>query len=85
MAEEVHHRYRYLPDDLSRFVDVGEGFNAFPVYPENRGMWQNLTQDPATGVITPVGVPFARRTPFYNQTDLNLKQLQHRREQDHQD
>jgi hypothetical protein len=64
----------YQGSPISSYVDVGEGSNAFPVYPENRGMWQNLTQDPATGVITPVGVPFARRTPFYNQTDLNLKQ-----------
>jgi hypothetical protein len=64
----------YQGSPVSSYVDVGEGFNSFPVYPENRGMWQNLTQDPATGVITPVGVPFARRTPFYNQTDLNLKQ-----------
>lgn len=47
----------YQGSPVSSYVDVGEGFNAFPVYPENRGMCQNLTQDPTTGVITPVGVP----------------------------
>jgi Carboxypeptidase regulatory-like domain len=64
----------YQGSPVSSYVDVGSGGNAWPVYPENRGMWQNLTQDPVTGIISPVGSPFARRTPFYNQTDLNFKQ-----------
>jgi hypothetical protein len=64
----------YQGSPVSTYVDVGEGFNAFPVYPENRGMWQNLTQDATTGIISPVGNPYTRRTPFYNQTDLNFKQ-----------
>jgi hypothetical protein len=33
----------YQGSPVSSYVDVGEGFNAFPVYPENRGMCQNLT------------------------------------------
>jgi Carboxypeptidase regulatory-like domain len=64
----------YQGSPVSSYVDVGEGFNEFPVYPLNRGMWQNVAQDPTTGVITPVGTPFARRTPWFNQTDFNFKQ-----------
>ena len=64
----------YQGSPVSSYVDVGEGYNAFPVYPENRGMWQDLTQDPNTGIISAVGNPYARRTPWYIQSDLNFKQ-----------
>jgi Carboxypeptidase regulatory-like domain len=64
----------YQGSPVSSYVDVGLGFNAFPVYPENRGMWQDLSQDPTTGVVSAVGNPYARRTPWYTQSDLNFKQ-----------
>jgi hypothetical protein len=64
----------YQGSPVSSYVDVGEGYNEFPVYPENRGKWQDLTQDPTTGIISALGSPYSRRTPWYTQSDLNFKQ-----------
>jgi hypothetical protein len=36
-----------------------------------RGQWVNPTTDPTTGAITP-GDPYARRKPWFTQTDFNI-------------
>lgn len=69
----------YQGSPLTSYLDVGNSFpsgltgGAFPVDIVNRGKWVNVTQDPATGVIT-VGNPYTKRTPWYNQTDFNFTQ-----------
>jgi hypothetical protein len=74
----------YQGSPLTSYLDVGNSFpggptpfgltgGAFPVDIVNRGKWVNVTQDPATGLIT-VGSPITKRTPWYNQTDLNITQ-----------
>jgi hypothetical protein len=69
----------YQGSPLTSYLDVGNSFpsgltgGAFPVDVVNRGKWVNVTQDPATGAIT-VGSPYTKRTPWYNQTDLNFTQ-----------
>jgi len=55
------------------WVDVGYGYGQFPVYPEGRKNWTDVSQDPTTGAIT-VGRTYQRRSPWYTQSDLNFKQ-----------
>ena len=57
----------------SSILDTGAGLQAWLVYPFNRGMWADFTQNQNTGVIT-VGTPRVYRTPWYNQTDLQIQQ-----------
>jgi len=73
-------QYFYQGSPISTIVDVGYsyapgplGFTYYGVDPVNRGKFVNVTQDPATGVIT-VGNPYTKRTPWYIQSDLNLRQ-----------
>jgi hypothetical protein len=69
----------YEGSPMSSFSDVGlaEGTGAAApdpieaVYIFGRGNWVNATQD-ATGAFT-LGTPYARRTPWYTQTDFNLQ------------
>jgi len=64
----------YQGSPETSYVDVGFAFpGGFPTYPYNIDKWVNITQDPTTGLIT-VGNPVTKRTPWYNQTDFNLKQ-----------
>jgi carboxypeptidase family protein len=69
----------YQGSPLTSYLDVGNSFpsgltgGAFPVDIVDRGKWVNVTQDPTTGAIT-VGNPYTKRTPWYNQTDLNITQ-----------
>lgn len=55
------------------WVDVGYGYGGYPVYPEGRAKWTDVSQDPTTGAIT-IGKTYARRSPWYTQSDLNFKQ-----------
>jgi hypothetical protein len=69
----------YQGSPETSYLDLGNSFpsglsgGAFPVDVGDRGKWINVTQDPATGLIT-VGDPITKRTPWYIQTDLNLQQ-----------
>jgi Carboxypeptidase regulatory-like domain len=69
----------YSGTPQSSFVDVGYSvaaggnFGEFAVYPEGLGKWVDITQNPTTGVIT-VGNARTFRTPWFTQSDLNLKQ-----------
>jgi hypothetical protein len=56
----------------SSYLDVG-AFGGYPVYPEDRGKWASITQDPGTGNLTVTGVG-TKRSPWYIQSDLNLSQ-----------
>jgi len=62
----------YQGSPMSAYTDLGLGGPA-PVeatYIFGRGNWVNATAD-ATGAIT-LGTSYARRTPWYTQTDFNL-------------
>ena len=64
----------YQGSPETSYVDVGFAFpGGFPTYPYNIDKFVSVTQDPTTGLIT-VGNPHLQRTPWYNQTDFNLKQ-----------
>jgi len=68
----------YQGTPLSSFIDVGgcdAGCDFDPVYPESRGKWADITQnpDPTSGALTVTGVR-TRRTPWYIQTDFNFGQ-----------
>jgi carboxypeptidase family protein len=69
----------YQGSPMSAFSDVGYGIAngagaPFPIeatYIYGRDKWVNVNTD-ADGNIT-LGTPYARRTPWYTQTDLNLQ------------
>jgi hypothetical protein len=64
----------YQGSPVSSFADIGYGAPSTPIeatYAWGRGNWVNATADPTTGLIT-LGNTYARRTPWYTQTDLNL-------------
>ena len=64
----------YQGSPVSSYADLGYANGADPVeatYLFGRGNWVNATADPATGAAT-FGNPYARRTPWYTQTDLNV-------------
>jgi hypothetical protein len=63
--------YSYAPDFGAYGVPNGEG-GAFPTYIVGQGNWLPVTQN-ADGSIT-TGTPYARRTPWYIQTDLQISQ-----------
>ena len=70
----------YQGSPMSAFSDVGGAIQtgtAFPnpyeaVYVFGRGNWVNATQGAAPGDVT-FSAPYARRTPWYTQTDFNLQ------------
>jgi hypothetical protein len=64
----------YQGSPVSSFADIGlAGGSPFEgTYIFGRGKWANVTADPTTDAVTSVGTPYARRTPWYTQTDLNV-------------
>jgi outer membrane receptor protein involved in Fe transport len=62
----------YQGSPVTSWADVGLGVGSpiegLPIF--GRGMWANATTD-TTGHLV-LGTPFARRTPWYTQSDLNL-------------
>jgi hypothetical protein len=79
-------QYAYQGSPVSSYADVGFSFapsfgaygvpnaegGAFPTYVAGLGNWLPVTQN-ADGSIT-TGTPYARRTPWYSQTDLQIDQ-----------
>lgn len=64
----------YQGSPVSSYADLGYANGLDPVeatYIYGRGQWVNQTIDPTTGAAT-FGAPYARRTPWYTQTDLNV-------------
>jgi len=64
----------YSGTPQTSFADVGFAFGGFPSFPTlvaGRGKWIDVTQDPATGLVT-VGNPRTFRTPWFMQSDLQL-------------
>jgi outer membrane receptor protein involved in Fe transport len=69
----------YSGSPMSSFMDLGQSnpdaASPFPweaTYLFGRGNWVNATANPTTGAIT-IGDPYARRTPWFTQTDFNLQ------------
>jgi hypothetical protein len=69
----------YQGSPMSSYADFGAANpNPSSPYPYEaaylfgRGNWVNATADPTTGAVT-IGSPYARRTPWYTQTDFNLQ------------
>jgi hypothetical protein len=69
----------YQGSPMSSYADLGDANpNPSSPYPYEaaylfgRGNWVNATADPATGAVT-IGNPYARRTPWFTQTDFNLQ------------
>jgi hypothetical protein len=69
----------YEGTPLSTFSDLGlaccnEPIEAVDIF--GRGKWANITQDPTTGAVT-IGTPYARRTPWFTQTDFQISHAFH--------
>jgi Carboxypeptidase regulatory-like domain len=65
-------QFAYSGTPLTSYMDVGYAGD-FPTDIVDRGKWIDVSQDPATGVIT-TSAPYTKRTPWYTETDFNLKQ-----------
>jgi len=68
-------QYFYQGSPMSSFIDLlgsipGEPYEATYIY--GRGQWANEAVNPTTGAIT-LGSPYARRTPWYIQSDMSAK------------
>jgi hypothetical protein len=62
----------YQGSPVSSYIDLTGALTSQPyeaTYVFGRGQWANMTTD-STGAIT-LGAPYARRTPWYIQSDLN--------------
>jgi Carboxypeptidase regulatory-like domain len=80
-------QYLYQGSPISTFGDAGISFapsfgaygvpnaevGAFPTYFLPRGQFLPISQDPTTGNLS-IGTPYARRTPWFIQSDLQLTQ-----------
>jgi hypothetical protein len=67
-------QFAYQGSPVSSYIDMtatnaGIPFEATYLY--GRGNWVNATTDPTSGAIT-LGTPFARRTPWFTQTDFTV-------------
>jgi hypothetical protein len=67
-------QFAYQGSPISSYIDmtaatIGIPYEATYIY--GRGNWVNATTDPTTGAIT-LGNPYARRTPWFTQTDFNI-------------
>ncbi len=66
-------QYDYQGTPMSSYTDLAASTAQIPyesVYIFGRGMWSNITTD-ADGNMT-FGTPYARRTPWFTQTDLSI-------------
>jgi hypothetical protein len=64
----------YSGSPLTSYLDSGFAFpGGFPTDIVDRGKWIDLSQDPATGIIT-ASAPYVKRTPAFLDTDFNFKQ-----------
>jgi hypothetical protein len=65
----------YQGSPVSSYIDLASmpfgQLVAEATYIYGFGKWVNTTTDPATGAIT-LGTPFARRTPWFTQSDINV-------------
>lgn len=64
----------YSGSPMSAYTDIGYANGLNPVeatYIFGRGNWVNVNTD-ANGNVTGFGTPYARRTPWYTQTDANF-------------
>ena len=64
----------YQGSPVSSWADIGYGAAGGPIegtYIWGRGNFVNATVDPTTGITT-LGNVYAKRTPWYTQTDMNL-------------
>ncbi|MGA2889575.1 MAG: TonB-dependent receptor [Terracidiphilus sp.] len=67
-------QFAYSGTPLTSYLDVGYAFpSGFPTDIVDRGKWIDVTQNPVTGAIT-TSTPYTKRTPWYTQTDFNLRQ-----------
>jgi Carboxypeptidase regulatory-like domain len=72
----------YEGTPMSTYVDVGFSFDqppfsgGFPIYPEGRGKWANISLAPnASGFLTPTVTSVCScRTPWFNQSDASFSQ-----------
>ncbi len=66
----------YSGTPLTSELDTGYSYAGQPSFATdivNRGKWIDVTQNPSTGVIT-TSAPYTKRTPWYTDTDFNVKQ-----------
>jgi hypothetical protein len=66
----------YSGTPLTSQLDVGYAFSGQPGFPVdivNRGKWIDVTQNATTGLIT-TSTPYTKRTPWYTDTDLSIRQ-----------
>jgi outer membrane receptor protein involved in Fe transport len=68
-------QYFYQGSPMSSYIDLlgsipNDPYEATYIY--GRGNWVNETVDQTTGAVT-LGAPYARRTPWYIQSDLSAK------------
>jgi len=67
-------QFAYQGSPISSYIDLTAATIGIPyeaTYIAGRGQWVNASTDPTTGAIT-LGTPYARRTPWFTQTDFNL-------------
>lgn len=67
-------QFAYQGTPMSSYIDLASAIGTIPYesgYIYGRGQWVNASADPVTGDIT-LGEPYARRTPWFTQTDFNL-------------
>lgn len=66
----------YQGSPMTTAMEVGGPYAGYTApfedtYIYNHGQWANITQDPTSGGIS-IGSPYARRTPWFTQTDFNF-------------
>ena len=69
-------QFAYSGTPLTSEQDVGYSYAGQPVFPVDivdRGKWIDVTQNATTGAIT-ASAPYTKRTPWYLDTDFNIKQ-----------
>lgn len=64
----------YSGTPQTSYLDVGYAFpGGFPTDIVRRGQWIDVNQSASTGAIT-ASAPYTKRTPWFTQSDFNLKQ-----------
>ena len=67
-------QFAYQGSPISSYIDLTAATIGIPyesTYLYGRGNFVNATADPTTGAVT-LGSPYARRTPWFTQTDFNI-------------